>query len=176
MALTPITAERLVKIVCADSQARSRISSILAAVPFVNANAGGIRNYMLAFAQTYVGLGIRRSEGYFNVDLRGTNPFNPFLPNSLGHRLNCVGIAEAAVAAINQKINSIPEISLTKKASRSASWPHAGVSVFTRDQGHYIMDWWMNLDPANPMMFKFADWDRARTETGIPFHEFKGFA
>ena len=94
---------------------------------------------------------------------------------TIGHQLNCEGIALAAVAAIKKKMKAIPAVESVAVMRREYGLAHFGVQIDTIDGGQYILDWWMSLDIADPFVFPYKTWNLDKKETGVAYSDFGGF-
>jgi len=54
-------------------------------------------------------------------------------------------------------------------------YAHHGLVLTTEGNEKYVIDWWLTLDVANPVVFRLEDFDMDRKGTGVPFEAFAGF-
>jgi hypothetical protein len=182
MALTQPDVKRAIEIVGSDKAARSRIDSVLA--PVLGTGSGFFRNLLLAtgygFAklpdQAIRAVGRHSSIPPFVLAHPSKIPLDPNRKGSLGYELQCTEIAVTAAAAIERKKESIPALESASQCARSKGFAHAGVLLAMKGGSQYVLDWWLTLDVANPVVFRADDFDQDRGWAGVEFEEFRGFA
>jgi hypothetical protein len=182
MALTRAEVKKAIEIVGSDVAARSRIESVLA--PILGTKSGFFRNLVLATGYGFAKLpdqaarALAPYSGVPPIALRHPSkiPLDPNRKGSLGYELQCTEIAETAAAAIERQKAQIPSLAAASVFARSQGFAHAGVSLKMTVGGEYVLDWWLTLDVANPVVFRVDDFDQDRGGMGVPFEKFVGFA
>ena len=93
----------------------------------------------------------------------------------------CVGIA-ASVCDVFVRLNIqkrwLPGFTtLAGQQIPTNSGTHTANQFTTEDGGEYVIDWWMNLDLRNPLVWRMEHWVRYpfTGPFGIPYQEFTGF-
>lgn len=148
MALSVVTATRIVSAVVQDSESRKRIDSPLAKVlPDRLGVAGGVRNVWMI--------------------LQGNDGSEPEAA-----KLSCVGIADATSEAINgAKIPGVASATMHDRPNTKTE--HTATLVVMEDGSEYVFDWHTTLKVHEPMIYRKKEWDRA--SGGVLFSAFKGF-
>jgi hypothetical protein len=183
MALSRSDVQTAIRIVSSDTAARSRIDSILA--PVLGDKSGFFRNVLLAtgfgFAKlpgdALVAIGRKAAPPFAVARYQSTRetPLDPNRKGTLGYELQCTEIATTAAEAIERRKVEIPALAAASQCARSAGFAHAGVQLDMKDRSQYVLDWWLTLDVANPVVFRFDDFDQDRKGAGIPFERFTMF-
>jgi hypothetical protein len=184
MTLLRAQVQQAIEIVSSDSAARSRIDSILA--PVLGRHSGFFRNVLLAtgfgFAKlpgdAIVAVGRRGAAPPFAVARYQQSreiPLDPNRKGTLGYELQCTEIATTAAAAIERHKARIPGLKTAFQCARTEGFAHAGVQLDMDDGSQYVLDWWLTLDVANPVVFRFADFDLNRQQGGVAFERFTLF-
>jgi len=185
MALSKRTASEIVKAVSRDPNCKDAIDSVLAYfLPDDFGWAGGVRNFMMVFAD---------SPNYALEDIvnayrrstatKGDKTERYVAPKLFPReaprvdRLICTGIAEATAKVINSSLKTSTILSGTVESAnmtgRNTGIAHAGTLVKMLDGSKYIFDWHMTLSVGNPLIFRAENWHQ-RTG-GKEFDKFIGF-
>ncbi|MCA9011715.1 MAG: hypothetical protein KDB01_18305, partial [Planctomycetaceae bacterium] len=145
-------ATAIVQAVSADATAFSRIDGFIAKfVPDSLGIAGSLRNIGLMIA--------------------GADPTEPEVANVV-----CVGIANAAAAAIEKALKSSAGIADVKSAGtidRDKPVSHTATLVVMKDGSEYVFDWHATLNVNNPLMSTAAEW--RKNGSGVMFTKFSGW-
>jgi hypothetical protein len=201
MALSKLQVTQCIAAVRQDKDASWRINSIFSVM---GKQSGVTRNYLMAFSNVVetLGRGVTRGitavasvgssevsrwstdRAFKQAGLKSPNDqpllFDPNLDSSLGAELQCTGIAEAAQAAIEQRQqiskNFVPDLKKVSCHSRSEGYAHMGVVLTMKDDTNYVLDWWATLDIANPLVYKFDDFDMNRKDAAREYAQFGGFS
>ena len=182
MALTRAEVKEAIAIVGSDKAAKTRIDSVLA--PILGTGAGFFRNLLLATGYGFAKLpdqAIRAVGRHSNIPPFALAhpskiPFDPNRKGSMGYELQCTEIATTAAEAIERRKAAIPALEAASVFPRSRGFAHAGVLLAMKGGGQYVLDWWLTLDVANPVVFRADDFDQDRGWAGVEFEKFNGFA
>lgn len=91
-------------------------------------------------------------------------------------RVCCIGISEATAAALvdARHIPRSPSVYSVNRPDRTLGGSfHSATGVWLKDGSHYVFDWWKTLDPDNPYIYRYADWQLDKNP--VQFVSFKGF-
>jgi hypothetical protein len=110
----------------------------------------------------------------------GPTLFDPDTPGSPGYEYQCTEIAERAKAAIEKRRARdpafVPGLKRLGCYSRNAGFAHMGVVLTMADDSRYVLDWWATLDCANPLVYRFDDFDNDLKDAAREYKEFAGFS
>lgn len=197
MALTRLQVQLCITAVSEDVNARSRIDSIFSAM---GRHSGFTRNALMATSnaiETMIRPVNRATQALFTVGMsevnrwqlrqaghtplgEGPTLFDPNVEGSPGSELQCTAIAEAAKEAIDRKCKRVPGylpgLASTDCFSRSEGFAHMGLALKMTDSSKYVLDWWATLDVANPLVYRFDDFDNDRKDAAREYKRFGGFS